>query len=288
MGSPTDRTPNPTINITNWKCRPRLKKIDILSLNSILNDIIKTDEIDSAIVVLTNHVRTVVGNNTRTVPASSEHRNLSADVLELIRAKNAALRPAGKRRNLPASYRSISLLSCRDKLFEKILKTHLCDHLLGKGLMIDEQFGFRPIHSCPQQALRLVKYIMEVFRNKQKIVGVFFDVAKAFDRTYSSRFSRTIPRCISAIDLKNQLQRASDAQGRWFLTAVQFKYDNCRSRKIVDLDTPYLRIVKRKFRASCEAQLYHLIRRPRNVLIDPPDALTAQVESLIEANNTHN
>ncbi|GBP12393.1 RNA-directed DNA polymerase from mobile element jockey [Eumeta japonica] len=31
----------------------------------------------------------------------------------------------------------------------------------------------------------------------------------------------------------------------------------------------------------------HLIRRPRNVLTDPPDALTAAVESLNDVNDTH-
>ncbi|GBP30958.1 Probable RNA-directed DNA polymerase from transposon BS [Eumeta japonica] len=67
----------------------------------------------------------------------------------------------GKLRDLPASYRSISLLSGLGKLFERTLKTRLSDHLLGKGLIIDEQFGFRPVHSCPQQVLRLVEYILE-------------------------------------------------------------------------------------------------------------------------------
>ncbi|GBP82545.1 Probable RNA-directed DNA polymerase from transposon BS [Eumeta japonica] len=56
----------------------------------------------------------------------------------------------GKPRDHPASYRPISLLSGLGKLFERILKTRLNDHLLGKGLIIDEQFGFRPAHSCPQ------------------------------------------------------------------------------------------------------------------------------------------
>ncbi|GBP22781.1 Probable RNA-directed DNA polymerase from transposon BS [Eumeta japonica] len=90
----------------------------------------------------------------------------------------------GKPRDLPASYRPISLLSDLGKLFEKILKTRLSDHLLGKGLIIDEQFGFRPAHSCPQQVLRLVKYVSEGFETERSTVAVFFDVAKAFDRVW--------------------------------------------------------------------------------------------------------
>ncbi|GBP68522.1 Probable RNA-directed DNA polymerase from transposon BS [Eumeta japonica] len=90
----------------------------------------------------------------------------------------------GKPRDLPASYRPISLLSGLAKLFERVLKTRLSNHLFGKGLIIDEQFGFRPAHSCPQQVLRLVEYVMEGFKTKQKTVAVFFDVAKAFDRVW--------------------------------------------------------------------------------------------------------
>ncbi|GBP24400.1 Probable RNA-directed DNA polymerase from transposon BS [Eumeta japonica] len=90
----------------------------------------------------------------------------------------------GKPRDLPASYRPISLLSGLGKLFEKILKTRLSDHLLGKGLIIDEQFGFRPAHSCPQQVLRLVEYVSEGFETERSTVAVFFDVAKAFDRVW--------------------------------------------------------------------------------------------------------
>ncbi|GBP66104.1 RNA-directed DNA polymerase from mobile element jockey [Eumeta japonica] len=80
------------------------------------------------------------------------------------------------------SYRPISLLSILGKLFEKTLKTRLSEHLIDKGLIINEQFGFRPNHSCPQQALRLVEY-MEGFKVKKKTVAVFFDV-KAFDRVW--------------------------------------------------------------------------------------------------------
>ncbi|GBP79980.1 RNA-directed DNA polymerase from mobile element jockey [Eumeta japonica] len=93
----------------------------------------------------------------------------------------------GKLCDLPASYRPISLLSGLAKLFERVLKNCLSTHLFGKGLIIDEQFGFRPAHSCPQQVLRLVEYVSEGFKTKQKTVAVFFDVAKAFDRVWHAR-----------------------------------------------------------------------------------------------------
>ncbi|GBP14523.1 Probable RNA-directed DNA polymerase from transposon BS [Eumeta japonica] len=77
------------------------------------------------------------------------------------------------------------------KLFERVLKTRLSNHLFGKGLIIDEQFGFRPAHSCPQQ-VRLVEYVMEGFKIN-KTVAVF-DVAKAFDRVWHAGLSRSSAR----------------------------------------------------------------------------------------------
>ncbi|GBP67626.1 Probable RNA-directed DNA polymerase from transposon BS [Eumeta japonica] len=64
----------------------------------------------------------------------------------------------GKPRDLPASYKPISLLSILVKLFERTLKSRLSDHLIGKGLIINEQFGFRPNYSCPQQVVLLIHH----------------------------------------------------------------------------------------------------------------------------------
>ncbi|GBP88720.1 Probable RNA-directed DNA polymerase from transposon BS [Eumeta japonica] len=104
-----------------------------------------------------------------------------ADSIE--EAEVIGIHKPGKPRDLPASYRPISLLSGLGKLFEKILKTRLSDHLLGKGLIIDEQFGFRPAHSCPQQVLRIVEYVSEGLETERSTVAVF-DVSKAFDKVW--------------------------------------------------------------------------------------------------------
>ncbi|GBP67634.1 Probable RNA-directed DNA polymerase from transposon BS [Eumeta japonica] len=565
MGPPDGGRPISTIKITDWKrVSTAFEKIDTPPLNSIPDDIRTTEQIDHAIGALTSHVRTVVKRCEREVPASSDRRKFPPDILELIRAKNKALRRAsayptpeyrsraralqrevkarvqefrneswsdlmeeitpshkafwkitkalktegytpipplkrpdgsialddaeshrgrgssknlprterrsdacltqrsptageiaqdqkgtgprwpwkeaevigihkpGKPRDLPASYRPISLLSGLAKLFERVLKTRLSNHLFGKGLIIDEQFGFRPAHSCPQQVLRLVEYVTEGFKSKQKTVAVFFDVAKAFDRvwhaglvyklyslqvpdrlifiiqnflsnryftfrherTHSTRrliragvpqgsalspllysaYTNDIPRPSSGVQLalfaddtalfyksRNRstlstflrLQRAIDELGQWFRlwrievnpeksAAIQFKTVMRYASPVFAHATPKalhrLQVIQNKFcRAATDAhwcvrnsilhrdlelptlskymkdaskRLFdiagshpnallraavdyqpppptHFIRRPRNVLFNPPDALTAAVDSLNDVNDTH-
>ncbi|GBP67608.1 Probable RNA-directed DNA polymerase from transposon X-element [Eumeta japonica] len=72
----------------------------------------------------------------------------------------------GKPRDLPASYRPISLLSGLAKL-SRVLKTRLSDHLFGKVLSLTNSSVFAP-PSCPQQVLRVVEYISEGFKINKK------------------------------------------------------------------------------------------------------------------------
>jgi len=90
----------------------------------------------------------------------------------------------GKHPALPSKYRPISLLDTIGKLFEKILLARILHEVSVRGLMRDEQFGFRPRHSTSLQLARLVESITRNFGEKRLTGAVFLDVAKAFDTVW--------------------------------------------------------------------------------------------------------
>jgi len=70
------------------------------------------------------------------------------------------------------------------KLFEKILLVRILQVNKERGLLRDEHFGFRPIHSTSLQLARLVDRITRNFGGKRLTGAVFLDVAKAFDTVW--------------------------------------------------------------------------------------------------------
>jgi len=66
------------------------------------------------------------------------------------------------------------------KLFEKILLVKILQVINERGLLRDEQFGFRPKHSTSLQLARLVGRITRNFGEKVFTGAVFLDVDKAF------------------------------------------------------------------------------------------------------------
>ena len=90
----------------------------------------------------------------------------------------------GKDPTLPSSYRPISLLDTVGKLFEKILLARILREVNDRGLIRDEQFGFRPKLSTTLQLARLVERVMRNFDEKRLTGAVFLDVAKAFDSVW--------------------------------------------------------------------------------------------------------
>ena len=99
-------------------------------------------------------------------------------------ARATSILNPGKDPALPSSYRPISLLDSIGKLFEKILLAKILHEVSERGLMRDEQSGFRPSHSTSLQLARLVGRITRNFGEKKLTGGVFLDVAKAFDTVW--------------------------------------------------------------------------------------------------------
>jgi hypothetical protein len=87
----------------------------------------------------------------------------------------------GKDTPLPSLYWPISLLDTIGKLFRKILLIRIVSELSGRGLLRDEQFGFRPKYSTTVQLSRQLDRVTRNFGKKRLTGEIFLNVAKAFD-----------------------------------------------------------------------------------------------------------
>jgi len=72
------------------------------------------------------------------------------------------------------------------KLFEKIILARNLHEITERGLIRNEQFGFRPIHRTSLQLGRLVEIITRNFGEKRLTGVVFLDVANDFDTVSST------------------------------------------------------------------------------------------------------
>ena len=94
-----------------------------------------------------------------------------------------ALKP-GKNPELTHSYRPIALTSCVCKLFERMVNNRLVWFLESKNLLSNRQFGFRKNKSTLDPLLMLSREIQNAFAIQNEVVGVFFDLEKAYDTTW--------------------------------------------------------------------------------------------------------
>jgi hypothetical protein len=83
----------------------------------------------------------------------------------------------GKDPSLPSSYRPTSLLDTIGILFEKILLSRILSEVSGRGLLRDEQFGFRPTHNTTLQLARLVERVTRNFGEK-RLTGAIFSTSQ--------------------------------------------------------------------------------------------------------------
>ena len=85
------------------------------------------------------------------------------------------------------NYRPVSTLPLFGKLFEKIIYSRLYSFLIAKGILNENQFGFRKAHSTSHALNFSVNEIRKSLANEEHVIGVFIDLSKAFDTISHSK-----------------------------------------------------------------------------------------------------
>lgn len=80
-----------------------------------------------------------------------------------------------------SNYRPISLLPSLSKILEKVVNKRLLSFLEKNDLLSPNQFGFRSNKSTEDAVVALVNQVSANLDSKKKSIGVFLDLAKAFD-----------------------------------------------------------------------------------------------------------
>lgn len=79
------------------------------------------------------------------------------------------------------NYRPITLLPTLSKVLEKIVKKRLLSYVQKHHLISNKQFGFQNNKSTEHAFDELTKYVTDNLDSGKRCIGVFLDLAKAFD-----------------------------------------------------------------------------------------------------------
>ena len=104
--------------------------------------------------------------------------------------KQAEIRPIYKKKGSksdPSNYRPVSLTSVTCKVFEKIVKKCLCNHLLENNLLSPHQFGFITGRCTTTQLLVSIKEWQKSLDNSVPTDVAYLDFRKAFDAVPHNR-----------------------------------------------------------------------------------------------------
>ena len=95
-------------------------------------------------------------------------------------AKVVPIFKKGSRDNV-SNYRPISILPIFSKLFEKAMLIRLNDYVTKSKILFPSQHGFQSGHSTYMPLLSMQDMISAAIDNGQYSIGIFLDLAKAFD-----------------------------------------------------------------------------------------------------------
>ena len=98
----------------------------------------------------------------------------------------------GKDPKDPNNYHPIALTSCLCKTMERMINARLSWHLETNMLLSDKQCGFRKGRSTTDHLVRFETFIREAFAKDKHVVAVFFDLEKAYDKTWKKGILRNL------------------------------------------------------------------------------------------------
>ena len=90
----------------------------------------------------------------------------------------------GKDKRQTGSYRPVTLLTCIGKLLERAINRRLLWHLESNSPLTKTQTGYRQNRSTEDQLAYLTQDIENAIQENKKIIAVFFDLSKAFDKVW--------------------------------------------------------------------------------------------------------
>ena len=79
------------------------------------------------------------------------------------------------------NYRPISVLSCINKIFEKLLAKRIHSFLEKHNILYEYQYGFRKGHSTTHALIEIADRLKLAISANQLTCGLFLDLSKAFD-----------------------------------------------------------------------------------------------------------
>ena len=89
----------------------------------------------------------------------------------------------------PGNYRPVSLTSIVCKVFEKLVREHLLEHLTKNSLISNKQFGFLPGRSTTLQLLKVIDEWTQILDEGGQIDAIYMDFMKAFDKVPHNRLN---------------------------------------------------------------------------------------------------